>query len=161
MSINGRRHKYAGVIPEISHKELVKRAFACLKFSIGCSVAFKERVAPGSASENPGAIGFKNSFSYLIECKSTRSGFLADKKKLSRKIPSQGMGIERYFMSPVGLLQPGEIPKGWGLPGVYEVPPGPRNRTVKKTKESECFYDRNMNAEVAYLVSAIRRLDIS
>ena len=159
MGITRQRKEYTGKIPEISHKELVKRAFAYLKFSLNCSVVFKERVASGS--ENPDAIGFHGGFSYLIECKSTRSDFLADAKKLFRKIPSQGMGGKRYYMAPVGLLQPSAIPEGWGLLEVYGVPPGLRNRTVKKAKESEYFQARNASAEIAYLVSAIRRLDIS
>jgi hypothetical protein len=160
MIINsGRRNKYTGHIPVIDHEELVKRAFTYLKFSVGCTVVFKERVASGS--ENPDVIGFKGGFSYLIECKSSRADFLADKKKHFRKNPDQGMGAERYFMSPVGLLEPSEIPERWGLLEVYEVPPMCRNRTVKTAKDSETFLERNLIGEVKYLVSAIRRLDIS
>lgn len=159
MAIIGRRHKYTGETPEIEHKELVQRAFLYLQFSIGCTVVFKERVASGS--ENPDAIGFKGGFSYLIECKSSRSDFLADKKKLFRKIPKQGMGHNRYYMAPVGLLVPTEIPDGWGLIEVYEIPPSCRNRTIKIAKESEQFFERNLRAEVGYLVSAIRRINIS
>ena len=106
-------------------------------------------------------MGFKGGFSYLIECKSSRADFQADKKKLFRKIPKQGMGFMRYFMCPVGLLEPSQILEGWGLLEVYEIPPGFRNRTVKKAKESKDFFERNLLSEVAYLVSAIRRLNIS
>lgn len=159
--IIGRRNKYTGIIPEIDHKELVKRAFTYLKFSVGCTVVFKERVASGR--ENPDAIGFKGGHSYLIECKSSRADFFADKNKHFRKNPYQGMGSKRYFMSPVGLLEPSEMPDGWGLLEVYEIPPMHRNRTVKTAKESKSFgtVERNLIAEIAYLVSAIRRLDIS
>jgi len=161
MEIVGHRHKYTGEIPKIEHKELVQRAFKYLQFNVGCSVVFKERIASGS--ENPDAIGFKDGFSYLIECKASRADFFADKKKLFRKIPQKGMGSQRYFMSPVGLFEPTEIPDGWGLLEVYEIPPMCRNRTVKKAKESKNFsvLERNLSAEVAYLVSAIRRLNIS
>ena len=71
------------------------------------------------------------------------------------------MGFERYFMAPVGLLEPSEILNGWSLLEVYEKPPHCRNRTVETAKESENFTERDSVAEVAYLVSAIRRLDIS
>ena len=155
----GRRHKYTGETPKIEHSELVKRAFTYLKFSVGCSIVFKERVASGS--ENPDAIGFKGGFSYLIECKASRADFLADKKKRFRKNSEQGMGHARYFMSPVGLLEPSEMPEGWGLLEVYETPPGLKNRTVKKAKDSVIFFERNRLGEIAYLVSAIRRLNIS
>ena len=159
MSIIRHRRKYTGKIPEISHKELVDRAFSYLQFSLSCSVVFKERVV--SSLENPDAMGFKHKFSYLIECKSSRSDFLADKKKSFRKIQFQGMGYNRYYMTPVGLLDPEEIPKGWGLLEVYEIPRSCQNRTVKIVKESKDFHNRNLIMEVGYLVSAIRRLHIS
>jgi len=71
------------------------------------------------------------------------------------------MGYNRYYMAPVGMLDPSEIPVDWGLLEVYEIPPMQRNRTVKISKESQSFFTRNLAAEVSYLVSAIRRLNIS
>ncbi len=159
METVGRRGKYIGEIPKISHKELVQRAFSYLKYTLDCSVVFKERVA--SASENPDAIGFKSSFSFLIECKSSRADFFADRKKWFRRSTEKGMGYERYFMAPVGLLEPSEIPDGWGLLEVYEIPPSCRNRTVKVAAKSDRFYESNLRNEVSYLVSAIRRIEIS
>ncbi|KPJ65319.1 MAG: hypothetical protein AMJ43_11010 [Coxiella sp. DG_40] len=64
-------------------------------------------------------------------------------------------------MTPVGLLRPEERPDEWGLLEVYEVPPMARSRTVRVAKESKKFFNRNLQHEVAYLISAIRRLDIS
>jgi len=147
-------------IPEIQHKELVDRAFDYLKFSHSpsCSVIFKERRA--STSETPDVIGFYGGFSYLIECKASRTDFLADRKKFFRQRPEDGMGYMRYYMAPVRLLDPDEIPNGWGLLDVYEKT-GNRNRIVKIAKESERFDNRDQLAEISYLVSAIRRLDIS
>ncbi len=142
----------------ISHKELVNTAFRYLKYSINCSVVFKERV--GSTSENPDAIGFRMGFSYLIECKASRADFLADKKKLFRKRSNTGMGDERFFMAPIGLLEPSEIPEGWGLIEVGEI--ARKYRRIETTKDSKNFYDEtNKRAEVSYLSSAIRRIDIS
>ena len=149
--------KYTGEIPEISHSELVSRAFQYLRFTLGCSVAFKERV--GSTTENPDAIGFRQGFSWLIECKSSRADFLADKKKPFRKRPQDGMGYERYFMAPVGMLDPDEMPENWGLLEVY--PKSRKHRPVKIAKDSGQFFDRKLQAEVSYLVSSIRRIDIS
>lgn len=151
------RRKYAGEVPKISHGELVNRAFQYLKYSIGCSVVFKERV--GSSSENPDAIGFRGGFSYLIECKASRADFLVDKKKGFRLRPRDGMGYERYFMAPEGLLEPSEIPSGWGLLEVGEV--ARKYRPVTIARDSGIFYERNLQAEVAYLASAIRRINIS
>lgn len=156
----GRKNKYTGKTPEISHRELVDRAFTYLKFSFGCSVVFKERKT--SISEEPDAIGFGGSSgTILIECKSSRADYLADAKKFFRRRPEEGMGYKRYYMAPVGLLGPTEIQDDWGLLEVYDKPPRLRSRTVKRAKESKAFFERNTEAEVRYLTSAIRRLDIS
>jgi len=157
MTIVGRRTKYTGEVPEISHKELVDRAFSYLRNSIRCSVAFKER--KGNTTENPDAIGFRMGFSYLIECKASKADFLTDKKKGFRIRPQDGMGYERYFMAPQGLLDPSEIPSGWGLLEVGEI--ARKYRPVTRTRESGTFFKRNLQAEVAYLASAIRRIEIS
>ena len=70
------------------------------------------------------------------------------------------MGYKRYFMAPVGMLKPGEIPKGWGLLEVYEKTPR-MNRRVCIAVDAEAFHERNREAEIRYLVSAIRRINIS
>jgi len=155
MAVIGRRGKYAGEIPEISHKELVDKAFHYLRLSY--TVVFRERV--DSTSENPDAIGFKRGFSCLIECKASRADFLLDKEKLFRKRPQDGMGYERYFMAPIGLLEPSEMPDGWGLLEVGEV--ARKYRPVTMAHDSERFFERNLQAEVAYLTSSIRRINIS
>ena len=154
--INRQRQKYTEEIPSISHEELVNRAFMYLSAIIGCSVVFKERV---SGSEIPDAIGYKGGWSYLIECKATRADFLADKNKPFRSVPSQGMGYERYYMTPIGLLDPDELPEGWGLLEVGEK--AVKYRRVTVAKESGRFFDRNTEKEISYLVSAIRRINIS
>lgn len=153
----GRRGRYKGETPKITHKELVDRAFMYLRGGINCSIVFKERV--GSTSENPDAIGFSGGGSYLIECKASRSDFLADKKKIFRRHPEQGMGYKRYFMAPVGMFDPSEMPDGWGLLEVY--PKARKYFPVESAKESKEFFERNLQAEVSYLVSAIRRINVS
>ncbi len=151
------RDGWNGETPELSHKELVDRAFGFLKGGLNCSVTFKER--RGSTTENPDAIGFRQGFSFLIECKASRGDFLSDKKKPFRKRPQDGMGYERYFMAPVGMLEPSEMPESWGLIEVY--PKARKNHPVKVAKNSEPFNERNLRAEVSYLVSSIRRIEIS
>ena len=146
------------IVPEIAHRELVDRAFLYLH-TIGCSIWFRERIT--SISENPDVMGFGGRhFSILIECKASRADFVADKKKWFRKRPEDGMGYKRYFMAPVGMLKPIEIPKRWGLLEVYEKTPH-MNRRVRIAVEAEAFHERNQEAEIKYLVSAIRRLNIS
>jgi len=62
-------------------------------------------------------------------------------------------------MAPVGMLKPDEIPDGWGLLEVYEKTGN--HRHVRTSKEPTPFYERNLVNEIGYLVSAIRRIDIS
>lgn len=155
-----RWQQHTGPPPEIAHRELVDRAFLYLKFSLNCKVVFKERVA--SAPETPDAIGFHHGgFSALVECKTSKADFAADKKKYFRRDQSRGMGHKRFYMAPVGLLKPSEILYGWGLLEVYDKPPRFKTRPVIIAKESEVFSERNLQAEISYLTSAIRRIDIS
>lgn len=144
---------------EATHKQLVDRAFLFLKNQLNCNVVFRERV--GSTSENPDVIGFKMGFSFLIECKTSRADFLADNKKHFRRNLESGMGYERYFMIPEGLLKTKEIPPGWGLIEVYEKPPHGHYFRCKITKEPERITESNLRAEISYLVSAIRRIEVS
>lgn len=98
------------------------------------------------------AIGFKfRGQTTLVECKASRSDFLADKKKWFRREPERGMGLHRYFLAPAGLLKADELPAGWGLlewNGHY----------VAIRRSSGIFGVRNDNAERGVLVSTLRRL---
>ena len=84
----------------------------------GCHVAVSE-VRSGWTGEVPDAIGFRQSGyapsdgSIVVEVKVTRSDFLADKKKPHRI--EGGLGNWRYYMCPEGMIQPEELPDGWGL----------------------------------------------
>ena len=53
--------------------------------------------------------------SILLEVKTSRSDFFADKKKPWRINPEIGMGDFRVYLTPKGLLKPEEIPYGWML----------------------------------------------
>ena len=149
--------KHDGPVPAITHAELVTRGFTYLKAYNTCSVVFRERKA--SVSEEPDVIGFKGRFSTLIECKASRSDFMADRKKFFRQRPEQGMGYERYIMAPVGMFTPDEMPEGWGLLEVY----GKERafRRIRLSKKSDGFSERNEGAEISYLVSSIRRIEKS
>jgi hypothetical protein len=68
------------------------------------------------SGEMPDAIGWKRAcHSVLVECKVTRSDFLADRAKPYRLKPEQGVGCERFYLVPAGLVRREEIPAGWGL----------------------------------------------
>lgn len=83
----------------------------------GCHVAVSE-CRGGWVGEVPDAIGFRaagghDDGSIVVECKTSRSDFLADRAKPHRQ--SGGMGNWRYFMAPEGTIKPEEVPQGWGL----------------------------------------------
>lgn len=51
----------------------------------------------------------------VLEAKTSRSDFLADRKKPHRMQPDTGMGKWRYYICPTDLIKPNELPEKWGL----------------------------------------------
>lgn len=102
-----------------THKELVDRAARWLKNTKRCGVVLTEFVS--YAAENPDAIGWVNGglWSYLIECKTSLSDFYSDKNKPGRSLRRlAGLGRERYYLTPKGLLGADRVRRnrpGWGL----------------------------------------------
>ncbi|WP_143516196.1 adenylosuccinate synthase [Pusillimonas sp. T2] len=110
------------------HKSLCEIAVKWLKRAPsaggpGCAVAMSE-CKSGVDGEIPDAIGFRRTGydatdgSVLVEVKTSRADFLADAKK-SHRI-SGGIGSWRYYMAPKGLIDPNDLPMGWGLLQVNE-----------------------------------------
>ncbi len=115
----GKREK----VVRVSHAELVERAGRWLRRKMGCTAVLLE-ASYGGTLEVPDAIGFVQSgghpaYSIIIECKTNRADFLKDKAKAFRQRDSygqdSGMGVERYYLAPRGMLDRGELPHGWGL----------------------------------------------
>ena len=95
----------------LTHSDLVLRSLVYLRRR-RC-VLYGTEV--NATAEIPDAIGWTCwGESIMIECKATRSDFLADAKKPHRG-PAAGMGRERLYLAPKGLIDPGELPAGWGL----------------------------------------------
>lgn len=81
----------------------------------GCLFAVSE-ARPEGLGECPDAIGFRAGWadgSVLVECKVSRSDFLADKAKPHRQ--AGGMGTWRYYMAPEGIIAKDDLPPQWGL----------------------------------------------
>lgn len=102
----------------MTHAELVTRAGAWLRAK-GCKIVFTELVT--LTGECPDAIGWRDSggTSYLVECKTSRSDFHADKHKPHRRADVEGfapsMGRFRYYLCPPGVIRPEDLPARWGL----------------------------------------------
>src|SRR5215469_10424185 len=114
----------------MNHAFLVARAVEWLR-RYGCGVVLSEQACV--SGEMPDAIGWKRAcHSVLVECKVTRADFLADRAKPFRRKPELGVGSERFYLTPVGLLRREELPAGWGLlevqgRGVERIHPSAKN----------------------------------
>jgi len=97
----------------VTHSQLVQKAVQWLR-SYRCGVILSEQAC--ASGEMPDAIGWKRAcHSVLVECKISRADFLADREKPFRRKSQLGMGCERFYLTPAGLLRPEELPCGWGL----------------------------------------------
>jgi hypothetical protein len=124
-----------------THDELVRRAVRWLRAK-GCKVIAWKRNT--NCVEQPDALGFRRSgWSLLVECKVTRSDFIRDIYKSSRMMG--GVGYNRFYLTPAGLVEPHEVPAGWGL---LEV----RGRSVVTVKESGDFPGRNLSEELRHVI---------
>ena len=103
-------------VPEaesMTHAQLVEKAVSRLR-RYRCGVVLSEQACV--SGEMPDAIGWKRAcHSVLVECKVTRSDFLADRSKPFRLKPERGVGCERYYLVPATLVRREELPPGWGL----------------------------------------------
>lgn len=96
-----------------SHADLVKFAARWLQGTRRCSLVAAERTSSRSL-ESPDAIGWDAwGNSILVECKVSVADFRADQKKPHRM--GAGMGLERWYLTPDGLLRDQMMPEGWGL----------------------------------------------
>src|ERR1700741_4375045 len=96
----------------VTHALLVRNAVEWLR-RYRCGVVLSEQAC--ASGETPDAIGWKRAcHSVVVECKVTRSDFLADRTKPFRQKPEMGVGSERFYLVPRGLVKLEEVPPGWG-----------------------------------------------
>jgi hypothetical protein len=148
------------MLPIITHDSLCLQAEKFLK-SNGFGVVFHDKFrAITNSGEQPDALGFRSGVSCLIECKTSRADFLADRKKKFRVEPSLGMGDWRFMLTPKGLIKVEELPPNWGL---LETD-GKKIRKIHGFPANTMWYDKpfhaNRLAENQYMYSALRRMVI-
>lgn len=147
----------------LTHDQLVKAAENWLCKVAGCGVVLNDRFkAVTTTGEQPDAIGWRNRVSIMIECKASLQDFLADRNKAFRGNPSLGVGDWRFFLTPVELIQPEDVPQGWGLlwsdcKKVRKVHGYPKGNTSWQQNKP---FDGNRESENAMLYSALRRLHL-
>ena len=137
----------------MTHAQMVERAVRWLR-GYRCGVVLSEQACV--SGEMPDAIGWKRaSHSVLVECKVTRADFLADRGKPFRLKPEQGVGCERFYLTPPGLVKVEELSAGWGLlemrRGQIEMVRG----SAKNLRTATGFkYEMNL------LLASLRRVEV-
>lgn len=97
----------------MTHAQLVEKAVRWLR-AYRCGVVLSEQACV--SGETPDVIGWKQTcHSVLVECKISRADFLADREKPFRQKPDDGVGSERFYLTPTALIKLEELPTGWGL----------------------------------------------
>lgn len=137
----------------MTHEKLIAKAVAWLR-RYGCGVVLSEQSC--ASGETPDAIGWKRGcHSVLVECKISRADFLLDREKPFRRKPDTGMGCERFYLAPAGLIGPDELPVGWGL---IEL----RGRTVETMAASskKLRATRGFRYEMNLLLASLRRVEV-
>jgi hypothetical protein len=137
----------------MTHAQLVEKAVHWLR-CYRCGVVLSEQACV--SGEMPDAIGWKRAcHSVLVECKVARADFIADCSKPFRVTPEQGVGCERFYLVPGGLVRREELPAGWGLleyrRGKIEIV-HPSARNLRTAKGFRC--------EMNLLLASLRRVEV-
>lgn len=137
----------------ITHDHLNKAAAGWLRNKCNCGVVLTE---PGTyyCSETPDNIGYRGSgITVVVESKTSRSDFFADRKKFFRREPNHGLGMYRYFICPMYMIKVEELPSGWGVlyfngRSVKEIHGSDHKfHYLKKDDDIYAFKDRNLKGE--------------
>jgi len=137
----------------MTHAQLVRMAVNWLR-SYRCGVVLSEQACV--SGEMPDAIGWKRGcHSVLVECKISRADFLADRAKAFRQKRELGLGCERFYLAPRGLLGPGELPAGWGLLGCWG-----RKVEMVRPSNKKMRSATGLHYEMNLLLASLRRVEI-
>jgi len=137
----------------MTHAQLVERAVRWLRH-YRCGVVLSEQACV--SGEMPDAIGWKQAcHSVLVECKVTRADFLADRTKPFRQKPEKGVGSERFYLTPAGLVKIEELPAGWGLLGFRRGCVELIHPSVKNLRTA-----LGLRYEMNLLLASLRRVEV-
>lgn len=136
------------------HCDLVEKAVWWLRARYRCGVVLSEQVCANG--EAPDAIGWKGKcHSVLVECKVTRADFLVDRQKPFRSRPELGVGCERYYFAPRGIIRLDELPNGWGVLEYHARQVKVLKRSSRKLRSPEGFL-----SEMNLLLASLRRVEV-
>ena len=104
----------------LTHKQLCNLGARWINQNISRDGNWRILIETGYRAENPDVFAFCKYYSVLIECKASRSDFLADKKKPFRQNPQAGIGRRRYYLVNEGVAAQEDMPEGWQLLIAYD-----------------------------------------
>lgn len=137
------------------HSQLVELAVQWLRSSYKCGIVLSEQYC--ATGEIPDAIGWKGFCrSVVVECKISRSDYLADCAKPFRLRPEEGLGSERYYFAPAGLIKVAELPDAWGLLEASRT----AVRIAKKASRRDQRTDVGLMKEMNLLLASLRRVEV-
>ena len=140
---------------QMKHSHLVARAEEWLRSRYGCGIVLSEQYCV--TGEVPDVIGWKASGqSVLVECKVTRSDFLADAHKPFRLAPEEGLGSKRLYMAPAGIISRDELPEHWGLLECR----GREVQLVVKPGKPDLRTHIGLMKEMNLLLASLRRVEV-
>jgi len=137
------------------HAQLVEYAVEWLRTRYRCGIILSEQYC--ATGEVPDAIGWKKQcHSVVIECKVSRADFLADRVKSFRQRPEEGLGCERFYLAPAGVIKLEELPQGWGLLELsnrkIEIGRKPQRRSMRS--------DIGLMKEMNLLLASLKRVEL-
>ena len=137
----------------MTHAQLVEKAVQWLR-GYRCGVILSEQAC--LSGEMPDAIGWKRTcHSVVIECKLSRADFLADRDKPFRQKSKFGLGCERFYLTPPRLLDPKELPSGWGLLELRK-----REFEIVRRSARNLRSALGLSYEMNLLLASLRRVEI-
>ena len=120
-----------------------------------CGIILSEQFC--ASGEVPDVIAWKGfCTSVLVECKVSRADFLSDAAKPFREKPEEGMGSQRLYMAPAGIIGAKELPKHWGLLELQ----GRDVRVVAKPGRIDLRSEVGLMKEMNLLLASLRRVEV-
>ena len=139
----------------MTHQQLVRLAEQWLRSRYRCGIVLSEQSC--AEGETPDVIAWKGKCrSVIVECKVSRTDFLADREKPFRRNPEQGMGCERFYLAPQGMIAAHELPRNWGLLECKAREVRMAVKPCRQRQRSETGLMREMNL----LLASLRRVEV-
>lgn len=142
-------------MPSQDHHHLVQLAARWLREDRRCRVLLLEpckRMGEVMTGQRPDVIAWATAFdSHVVECKVSVSDFVADRKKVHYNEPS--LGRFRWFLMPEYLIEPHEVPGGYGL--LWE-----KEGLVRVMQEADPFQMVAQITEKALLLESVYKFQL-